>query len=777
MARPRNIEREEREALRAGPDEGLYATWKAGDHRGRARAMRGQPGEDGLVRRSTAGYDVGGGVTVRQGVDRRDYLGFRPGEGRPSKPRDRILACMKAYDEFGIVRNIIDTMSDFAVQGVNLVHPNPRIEAWFQNWFAKVAGPDVSEHIANTLFLCANAPVRRHTAKLRQPDVDAIQRGTAADRLPREPEPARREVPYAYTVMNPVQVVVQGGDLVPFMGPGSFSYAVEVPATLASQINRPKTQAERELVARLPEAVRRAIKAGNNTIPLSSEQMRVLYYKRRHWQVWATPMTYPLLDDLNMLRKLKLADLTALDSAISHVRIWKLGSLKDRMMPTRKAIQKLADMLANAGSGVGIDIIWGPDLELVETSTDVHHFLGEGKYAPHLAAVFAGYGIPATLVGAAVQGGMTNNFISLKTLTERLQYVRRLVREFWEFEASIVQQAMNFRLAPTVRFDRMVLTDEAAEKALLVQLADRDLISVETLQERFGEDPLIEAVRQRREDRAREKGKRAPKAGAFHNPQAKLDLMKQFVQTQTVTPRQAGLELPPKAPGEKTPMDHQADNQMKQQRQQQKAQVQQQEHDLKVQKLQLKHGVHPGQLEKDAAAGPGKKGATPGKQPGRKAPAVKRPGQPQQGRPRNSKDTQKRKKKQVKVRTGAKAELARALDWAQAGVRAVRKAAMPAYLSSCGRGRQAELTRPEAEAFERLRLAVLVNLPDGRPTARVAAEALQRPLDVPSHVSELYEATLRKYQRKSGKKPSRAKLREFVARVAALYRAEVYGSG
>jgi hypothetical protein len=35
----------------------------------------------------------------------------------------------------------------------------------------------------------------------------------------------------------------------------------------------------------------------------------------------------------------------------------------------------------------------------------------------------------------------------------------------------------------------MTLTDEAAEKQLLLDLWDRDLISDEILSERFGEDP------------------------------------------------------------------------------------------------------------------------------------------------------------------------------------------------------------------------------------------------------------------------------------------------
>ena len=65
------------------------------------------------------------------------------------------------------------------------------------------------------------------------------------------------------------------------------------------------------------------------------------------------------------------------------------------------------------------------------------------------------------------------------------------------------QKAMGFRLPARIHFDQMVLSDEASEKTLLIQLADRNIISAETLVERFGEIPEIEKIRIRREEKDR----------------------------------------------------------------------------------------------------------------------------------------------------------------------------------------------------------------------------------------------------------------------------------
>jgi hypothetical protein len=362
-----------------------------------------------------------------------------------------------------------------------------------------------------------------------------------------------------------------------------------------------------------------------------------------------------------------------------------------------------------------MDLIWGPDPDLQETSTEIHRFLGEAKYAPHLNAIYAGYGIPPTLTGAATSGGFTNNFISLKTLTERLQYVRRLIREFWEYEIALVQQAMGFRLPATLRFDRMVLTDEAAEKALLIQLADRDLISVETIQERFGEDPVIEEVRQRQEARKRDRKKIPQKASPWHDPQHDLKLQKQLLGMGVVGPSQVGLELPPKKPGEKTPLEHKA------------ATTQ------------------------------------------RPDPSLR--GQPQQGRPKNSKDGKKRDRKVVRV--AARHALFESLTWAEDALKAVAELTTKPYLASLGKKNLRQLTAAEAGDFERFKFAVLVNLPPGqKPDGKAVAGVLRRPLTVPPQVGELLRRTLAKHVERDGREASADQVREYQCRVVALYKGQ-----
>ena len=150
-----------------------------------------------------------------------------------------------------------------------------------------------------------------------------------------------------------------------------------------------------------------------------------------------------------------------------------LGSLKvpdNKILPTKTAINKLRNILAGNVGGGTMDLVWGPELDFKESNSQVFKFLGSQKYEPVLNSIYAGLGIPPTLTGLAGNGGgFTNNFISLKTLVERLEYGRNVLLGFWNKEIEIVQRAMGFRFPARVHFDQMVLSDEAAEKNLLIQ--------------------------------------------------------------------------------------------------------------------------------------------------------------------------------------------------------------------------------------------------------------------------------------------------------------------
>jgi len=654
--------------------------------------------------------DIDTNISVRDSFSRSDYEYFRPDEAIPKKKKEIISFCMQAYRKVGLIRNVIDLMSDFGAQGVHLVHPNARIQKFYRGWFKRVGGGNVSERFLNMLYRTGNVVTKRSSLKINVKAIKEYQSIAEVSpdmELPKGPAILKKVIPGNYDFLNPMTLELLGGDLATFTGKQNFG--LKIPTSLRRKITNPKDDIEKQIVSELPRDVVEAAKAGKGMVLLDPDKISAYFYKKDDWQTWADPMIYAILDDLILLEKMRLADLAALDGAISQVRLWRLGSLEHEIFPTDAAVQKLADILMSNPGGGSFDLIWGPELDFKESGTNVHQFLGSTKYEPVLNNIYAGLGVPPTLTGAATSSGFTNNYISLKTLVQRLEYGRSLLRSFWEQEIQIVQKAMGFRLPAKIMFDRMVLSDESAEKSLLIQLVDRGIISYETIQERFGEIPEVEKLRQKRERRARHNNNMEQQAGPWHNPEKDHELGKIALQKGIVTPSEVGLDLDERKEGETTPQEDMKD------------------------------------------------------MSNRRFPSSPDKGEPQQGRPKNSKDQEKRSQKTVKPRTSAEElkDFSSKSVWAKAAQQAISSIVSPAMLEHFGKKNLRSLSAKQTEQLESFKFALLCSID---PYSDINEETIRVHINNPTAISReflsLYSSLSSDFRSKTGRNLSIDELRD-----------------
>lgn len=481
--------------------------------------------------------DIEPNRSVKPDFTKRDYLAFRPSEAVPTQQNRAIKMCMDAYDKVGIIRNIVDLMGDFGSQGINIVHQNKSVEKFYQQWFRSINGKERSERFLNNIYKAGNVIVYRSYAKVT-PQLNQYMKSLAADIKVEVPNFKNNLIPWRYNFFNPLTVKMKNGKLSLFMGFPAYTI------NLGTFLDRfTDGDIPNDVLNSLPDNLKQALKNGEKEVTIDTDRVSVFHYKKDDWQQWANPMIYAILDDIIMLEKMRLADLSALDGAISNIRLWTLGNLEHKILPNRNAINKLRDVLSSNVGGGTMELVWGPELSFKESSSEVYKFLGSEKYTAVLNSIYAGLGVPPTLTGMSTNGGgFTNNFISLKTLVERLQYGRDLLIKFWEKELEIVRQAMGFRHRAYIQFDQMSLSDETAEKNLLIQLADRDIISQETLLQRFKEIPQIEKIRLQREVSERSDDKNPKKASPYHTPQHKENLEKIALQTGKVMPQDVGIK-------------------------------------------------------------------------------------------------------------------------------------------------------------------------------------------------------------------------------------------
>ena len=695
----------------------LYLTW--GNDQERSKAYEASADTvhayDGIQKSfaydNRTFIDVESSRSVRPSFYKSDYTAFRPGEAVPTQQKRIIKMCMQAYDKVGIIRNVIDLMGDFACQGITLVHPNKTIERFYRKWFEQIGGLDRSERFLNYLYRCGNVTVKRNTARISKKKEAELKRSTAAADMKIESiDVTKREIPWKYDFLNPLAVDVKNVDAAMFTG--DLEYVLKVSKTTVNSLmmsNDGKRQ-------NLPAGMMKRFAQGEREIPLDKDKVRMFHYKKDDWNLWANPMIYAILDDIIMLEKMKLADLAALDGAISNVRLWRIGDLDHKIIPTKAAINKLRDILASNVGGGTMDLVWGPEIDFKESATQVYKFLGSEKYQPILTSVYAGLGIPPTLTGAATGGGYTNNFVSLKTLVERLEYGREILKGFWQHEIKLVQKAMGFRFPAEIHFDSIVLADEAAQKQLLVQLADRDIISHETLLERFRELPAIEKIRVRREERTRVNDALAPKkAGPYHNPQHKEDIAK-IALTKDVL-----------------------------------------DNDIYLENLGLPTSEidQINKIEVDDAPKPVVKDTNPASP------------DPKGGRPNNSRDQQKRKEKRVLPRS--KGDVSTTL-WAYEAQKDISELVMPMALAHFKKKNARSLTKSEFDQLEYLKLCILTGV---KPYMDIDADVIKAIIDSDTKPSDDFkseiEISIADFSQTQNRKPSVDEMRYIYASTFASF--------
>ncbi len=461
---------------------------------------------DGLevVRRSSGSFsDLLPNVSARPGFRQSDYDAFRPSEALPDKFPDIIIACQSAYKTIGIVKTMIDLMTDFSCEGLGFLHENKQQEIFYNAWAKKINLQRSVHDFTRNMLRDGNVIVRRHTARLNpKQQKDMLKISAKPDiKLTRRDEPKvlKNEIPWKYVFISPVIVQAIGGAIGSFVN--ERIYAIKLPKELLRTIRRPKPL-EKPLLEKLPDDIVQAVKNGHDTIILPMDKTYIAHYKKDDWDTWAIPILFPVLKDLIFKSKMQLADQAALDGVINVVRIWKLGDHKEGILPKKASANKLISLLKPNVGGGAIDLVWDSMIDMEAHYPPLDKILGSEKYERVDRDIMFGLGIPEVLLGGK-GANFSNAFLQFKTLIERLEYIRNEVSSWLRQEVKVIMQAKGWRIPPKIVFNRLTLRDEIAVKQLLIQLFDRNVISTESLQQSFDTDFKVELERLRREEQVR----------------------------------------------------------------------------------------------------------------------------------------------------------------------------------------------------------------------------------------------------------------------------------
>lgn len=452
-----------------------------------------------------------------------DYYNQRPSQAIPTDINKIMAMSEDFYYKTGILRSIIDLISEFVTDGLELIHNDPDTQAFYKAWFYRVQLDDRADRFVSDLYKSGNVVARRYTGKVTKPRYKKWVDGqTFADEIGYNqiPEKQRVDIPLKYVFYRPSYVYLVGDEA------GALSedkrYGLRIPTEKLLSLQNAKTPIEKKVYDALPPDIKEAVKNNQSNYiikELPKDSIYVSHYKKDDADIWAFPLTYAILPILMYNQSLVATKTKALEGWYNSVRIWKLGDHKEQILPTPGAADKLHDILSNNTGGGGIDLIWDSMLDYEEHYPPVEKLV---NFIEDKSSVLICFGIPEEIAGGIMSGsGSSNNSaLRLKNFIKKLEAGRKELIRWLKFELEIVHRNMGFEGPPPhIRFEYDDLMDEKVYFTLLRELSDRGILSNQTMIERVKEIPEVETHRIQQEEKMIDSGKLPPRAGPFNNPQ------------------------------------------------------------------------------------------------------------------------------------------------------------------------------------------------------------------------------------------------------------------
>jgi len=425
-----------------------------------------------------------------------------------SEIKNRIASCREAYENVGIIGNIIDLMSDFGVEGIEIYHKSKPIEKFFKQWAKKVKLRELSEQILKCIYRDGNVPVLSLTGKIDQNEIEKFRRSFGKEKSTNslfedKATPSSRIIPYKYKILDALSIYRTGNSI---LGNDRWSYQYNQ-SDCKELIKMEGGGNNSKEIKKIKDAIGldawEKLKT-KGLYDLDPNKFSMLFYKKDGYRCWANPMLWRVMGDIKFKKLIRDMDISVAEGVTSAVTIVKLGDTAAGLPPSKNKYTKMVSMMKNPSKSK--TIVWDDLISLETDYPPVKDFFSAEKYKQVDDDIRSGLGVAEILVNGG-GGNYSNSYLSVKTLLERLETGRSILLEFLNEQIELVTKNMGFRNAPHIKLTNMSLANEETEKKFILELFDRNALSYETMVSRFGENLEIEVSRMSEEAKIRESEK------------------------------------------------------------------------------------------------------------------------------------------------------------------------------------------------------------------------------------------------------------------------------
>ena len=407
--------------------------------------------------------------------------------------RDTIILCQKAYYNFSVFRNTIDLMTEFSISNLYYTGGSRKSREFFETLFKKINIDDLQSRFFREYYRSGNVFIYRFNSKMEKSDAFKINQTFGLSEANEN-----IEIPSKYIILNPSDIQLQGSI--------AFSSGVyyKVVTDYELQILRnPQTDEQREVFESLPEETKKLItdtkKVGMTavTIPLNTDRLVAVFYKKQDYEPFAVPMGYPVLEDINWKQEMKQMDMAVSRTTNQAILLITMGAKPEEGGVNQQNLMAMQKLFENESVGRVLISDYTTDAKFV--IPDIGNILDPKKY---------------DVVNQDIQMGLNNILLSdekfantsikVQVFMERLKQGRRVFLEnFLMPEIRRVSKEMGFKNYPDAHFEEVDLRDTSVYSRIYSRLIELGVLTAE-------------------------EGMQAIESGRFPTPEESLESQKRF---------------------------------------------------------------------------------------------------------------------------------------------------------------------------------------------------------------------------------------------------------
>jgi hypothetical protein len=387
--------------------------------------------------------------------------------------RDAVILCQKAYYNFSSFRNVIDLMTEFSCSPIYFTGGNKKSRDFLNALFKKINIENFIDKFFREYYRSGNVFIYRFDYKVEQEDVNKITQVFGSESIAAE----KLQLPSMYMVLNPADI--QYGGNISFVGTNYYKILTDYEL---ERLRHPTTDEDKEVLKSLDEQNKLRLKkktlsgAGAFiTIPLNTEKVSAVFYKKQDYEPFSVPMGFPVLEDINWKQEMKKMDMALTRTTQPAVLLITMGSeLKSGALNiNQKNIEAMQALFQNQSVGKVLVSDFTTKAEFI--IPDIANILDPRKYE---------------VVNTDIQQGLNNiligdekfsaTSIKVNIFMQRLEQGRQaFINNFLVPEVKRLCKSLGFKNFPMPHFEEIDIRDASVWQRVVAQLMQLGVLTAE----------------------------------------------------------------------------------------------------------------------------------------------------------------------------------------------------------------------------------------------------------------------------------------------------------